>query len=343
MNESILSAWDIAEAQPASDANPRELLIHAVNYAILAPSSHNSQPWQFRITGEQLELYADRTRALAVVDHADRELVISCGAALFCVRATLQHLGVEPLIELEPEGPASDLLARVGVGKRRSATEADHALFQAITQRRTTRTPFEARDLPDTLQRSLADAAEGEGAALLVMRTPQQRTELAEFIAQALDRALMLYRQLRELAAWIHPNRRASRDGVPGYAIGMGDIMSSVAPIVMRTFDLGGGIAARDRDIAVGSPMLAVIGTDSDNSIDWLVAGQALMHLLLLATAQGVRASYLNQPIELPHLRWRLREMLASELYPQLCLRLGYGPMVKPTPRRAVEGMLILE
>jgi nitroreductase len=138
MNESILSAWDIAETRSVGDASPRDLLILAVNYAILAPSSHNSQPWQFRIKGEQLELYADRSRALAVVDYADRELVISCGAALFCVRATLQHLGVEPLIELEPEGTATDLLARVRVGKRQVPTEADHILFQGITERRTT-------------------------------------------------------------------------------------------------------------------------------------------------------------------------------------------------------------
>ena len=88
MSDSNLSAWDISEAKPLDDASPRELLIHAVNYAILAPSSHNTQPWQFRIHGRQLDLYADRSRALAVVDHADRELVISCGAALFSVKVS---------------------------------------------------------------------------------------------------------------------------------------------------------------------------------------------------------------------------------------------------------------
>lgn len=343
MSESDLSAWAISEAKSVAEASPNQLLVHAVNYAILAPSSHNSQPWQFRINNEQLELYADRTRALAVVDHADRELVISCGAALFCLRVALQYLGVEPLIELAPDGPAADLLARVRVGERHNPTEEDRTLFQAITQRRTTRTAFEPRDLPDPLQRALADAVEGEGASLWVMRTPQQRTQLAELIALADQEQWSDPRVRRELAAWIHPNRRASHDGIPGYAMGMSDLMSSTAPFVMRTFDLGGGIAARDRDIAIGSPLLAVIGTKADNSGDWLVAGQALMHLLLLATAQGVRASYLNQPIELPHLRWRLREMLANELYPQLCLRLGYGPMVTPTPRRTVDDVLILE
>jgi nitroreductase len=343
LNESNLSAWDISETDFRGEANPRELLIRSVQYAILAPSTHNSQPWQFRVVGELLELYADRTRALAVVDHADRELVISCGAALFVLRVCLQNFGVEPAIELQPDGFDTDLLARVRIGKPRIPTAQDHALFQAITQRRTTRAPFEARELSDPLQRSLASVVEQEGASLWTMRTPQQRAELADLIAQADREQWSDPRVRRELAAWVHPNRRASRDGLPGYALGMGDLMSSTAPIIMRTFDLGGGIAARDREIAIGSPQLAVIGTAGDNSRDWLLAGQALMHLLLLATTEGVRASYLNQPIELPHLRWHLREMLVNELYPQLCLRLGYGPMVQPTPRRAVEDVLILE
>src|SRR3712207_1323163 len=74
------------EARPVTpppfppDAAPTELLRAAVGYAIRAPSSHNTQPWRFRITDGAVELFADRTRALAVVDPHDRELTISCGA-----------------------------------------------------------------------------------------------------------------------------------------------------------------------------------------------------------------------------------------------------------------------
>ena len=62
-------------------------------YAILAPSGHNTQPWLFRIRNGVLALRADRTRALPVVDPDDRELTISCGAALFNLRAAARGLG----------------------------------------------------------------------------------------------------------------------------------------------------------------------------------------------------------------------------------------------------------
>ena len=54
----------------------------AVAEAIRAPSSHNTQPWLFRIAGDHLGVMADRSRALPVADPQDRELVISCGAAI---------------------------------------------------------------------------------------------------------------------------------------------------------------------------------------------------------------------------------------------------------------------
>jgi hypothetical protein len=91
------------------------------------------------------------------------------------------------------------------------------------------------------------------------------------------------------------------------------------------------------------SPVLVVLGTDQDKRLDWLIAGQAMQKVLLRATAHGVAASYLNQPIELDELRPRLIEVLGRSGYPHLILRLGYGAEVRPTPRRSVGDVLIPE
>lgn len=44
-----------------------------LKYAVLAPSSHNTQPWIFRVSNERVALFADRTRALPANDPDDRE------------------------------------------------------------------------------------------------------------------------------------------------------------------------------------------------------------------------------------------------------------------------------
>lgn len=63
--------------------------------------------------------------------------------------------------------------------------------------------------------------------------------------------------------------------------------------------------------------------------------------MLLLATAERLSASFLNQPIEVPALRPELARTLGVAGQPQLLLGLGYGADVPPTPRRAVEDVLM--
>ena len=73
------NSWNISEEAFPVQGGPEEKLRFLLNYAVLAPSGHNTQPWLFRLSGDKVELYADRTRGLAVVDPEDRALVISCG------------------------------------------------------------------------------------------------------------------------------------------------------------------------------------------------------------------------------------------------------------------------
>jgi hypothetical protein len=121
---------------------------------------------------------------------------------------------------------------------------------------------------------------------------------------------------------------------MPGFALGLGGLSSNLAPIIVRTFDFGEGQAAKDQELATGSPVLGVLGTGANTLESWLSGGQALERVLLRARAEDVWASFLNQPIEVPELLAKLRDALRLKGFPQLLLRLGYGPKVKPTPRR---------
>jgi uncharacterized protein (DUF1778 family) len=315
-----------------------EKLRATVKYAVRAPSSHNSQPWLFRITaGDALELRADRARGLPVVDPDDRELVISCGAALFQLRVALRHFGCAPRVERLPDAADPDLLARVRLSGAWERTAEDEGLFQAIFTRRTNRLPFEDRSLPEQLGHALEAAAQAEGTWLHVFRTSEARTAVADLIAEA-DRLQMADKRFRrELAAWLRPNWSDRSDGIPGFALGLGDVMSAAGPLVVRTFDVGRGQAARDQELAVGSPMLALLGTARDTKAEWLAAGQGLARVLLRARVDGVSASFLNQPVEVGELRLRLLNLAGRAGFPQILLRFGYGRETPATPRRPLD------
>jgi len=115
MAEPISDAWVVSDTAFPRTAGPTDQLRFLVNYAVLAPSTHNTQPWLFKVGGEKLELYADRTRSLAVADPEDRELTISCGASLFHLRIAARHFGHQEAVEPFPRQDNPDLLARFGL------------------------------------------------------------------------------------------------------------------------------------------------------------------------------------------------------------------------------------
>jgi hypothetical protein len=75
---------------------------------------------------------------------------------------------------------------------------------------------------------------------------------------------------------------------MPGYAHGMThDIASHLGPFLIRTFDIGKGQAAKDKELASGSPVLAVLGTDDDDErLNWIQTGQALERIVLTIYGQ---------------------------------------------------------
>ena len=130
---------------------------------------------------------------------------------------------------------------------------------------------------------------------------------------------------------------------MPAYSQGVNPLVDASTPIVamvIRTFDVGHGVAATHEALARGSPLLVVLSTGVDSNESWLATGQALARVLLVVAASGFSASFLNQPIEVPELRRRLAKMVGTARYPQLVLRIGRGPAVPHSPRRPLTDVL---
>jgi len=331
----------VTESDLPPNATDAEILRFVVNYAVLAPSGHNTQPWLFRIADTELQLLADRTRALPVVDPHDRALTISCGAALDHLSVAARRFGRDLSIDELP-GNDPDHLATVRLRNEVTPGPEDIALFEAIPNRRTTRAMFDARNLPTTLLEDCCALAEKNGTELAIIQEEPHRSEIADLVAEGDRTQFSVPGFRRELAAWVHSRRGASRDGMSGENFGMPDLLSPVGALVIRTFDLGNGVAAGDRKkIVEGSPVLAVFSTEDDEITDWIATGRALSRVLLKLTASGATASFLNQPVEVDALRPRLGKLIGTSGMPQLLLRFGYGEPVPATARRPVEDVLI--
>ncbi|MGR7920912.1 Acg family FMN-binding oxidoreductase [Zobellella denitrificans] len=295
--------------------------------AILAPSSHNTQPWRFRLSASAIDLLADRRRALPVNDPDDRELTISCGCALMNLRIAAARRELGTHTTLLPEAADPGWLARVALVPGADVPADQAALAEAIPRRHSCRHPFEPRAIPETDIPRLVAAAAAEGAWLRPLTESGARAQLVSLIAEGDTAQWADARWRRELAAWMHPRRLGDGLSVPTLAV-------PLTRLLVRAFNLGEGVAARNGTLAESAPLLAVLGTDEDNPRHWLLAGQALQRMLLVACRQGLQAAYLNQPIQVARLRPCLRPLTGGG-HAQLLLCLGY-PHTPPaaSPRR---------
>lgn len=312
---------------------PAEKLRFLVHWAVLAPSSHNSQPWLFIAHDNHIAIHADRTRALPVVDPHDRELVISCGCAFMYLRVAAAYFNVPIRVYRNTEDD-SDLLANVYFDPDAPAQNALVDLFEQLPERVTNRFAY----LEDSVsEEQLSLFAEICSSHLITLRSyhdDTSRHELADRISRGDEKQMASKAYRRELASWLHHNRSRSRDGMPGLTQGLGEFMSLAAPITLRTFDLGKGQAAKDRELAEHSPALCVLGTNRDHHLDWVRTGEALAQVLLVASQQGLSTSFLNQPIEIDIMRTELARHVGLR-FPQVLFRVGKATREAPhTPRR---------
>ncbi|MFG3436471.1 Acg family FMN-binding oxidoreductase [Nonomuraea sp. NPDC047897] len=318
----------------------RDRAIHgALEAARWAPSVHNTQPWSFAVSGDEISVRADVDRKLRMGDPSGRELLISCGAALFTIRTALRCEGFEPIVRVLPDPDRPSLVATVTLGGPVEVDEHTRDLGRQIERRRTHRAGFTDLPVPDRLLDALTREARAEGAKLTPVGSPEAVEIVAALTraaqeAQSADRVLTL-----EVIRWARPPGSARTDGVPA------DAYPRTAPHTDPHFPQRDyawrhewGVEGGQEQTATG--VVALLTTRGDTREEWIAAGQALQRVLLLACAHGVSAAFHTQALEMYHLREFLRQEVCGHEYPQMIMRLGITFDEGSTVRRSLPDVL---
>lgn len=320
---------DDAVGQPAPILADRADFLIAT--AARAPSVQNTQPWRFRVRPLSIELHADSRRRLRV-DPAGREMLISCGAALYGLRLGVRSLGFTSQVDLLPDPARPSLLARVSLGQAQPITPDEQHLLDAIPHRHTHRGPFGAGPLPPGLLPALQQDARAEGATLTLIDRTRGYERLADLVTAARAGQDADAAATADMQDWTHSPASHARDGVPATAFTT-QASQHRSQLSQRDFDLGRRLGQLD---ASGPPpaATAILHTSGDDPGDWLCAGQALHRILARAASRWIFASLHTQPLENPAIRARIADQLTLAGAPQMILQLGPARITQATARR---------
>ncbi|TYB44882.1 Acg family FMN-binding oxidoreductase [Actinomadura chibensis] len=334
--------------QTKNNVETGEAVRRAVEDAVQAPSVHNTQPWRFGVRGARLTLRADPDRRLGVADPAGREMLISCGAALYNLRLSLRAQGFEPVVRTLPDPDRPHLLADVhaepGADPPDEDVEREHA---QIRLRHSHRGGFRDEQVSAGVLAALRHAAEREGARLVQAVDPNVRGALAALTeaAEHVQRRTPAY--AAEIARWAPAPTTARRDGVQHAAYPSRPARTE-PNFAARDFARGQGWGVRpsapDEGGTAGTGLVVLLVTGDDTPAAWLDAGQALQRVLLRAAEHGLSAAYHTQALQVPELREFIRARFCGDAHPQMLLRLGVPEGEElATVRRPVEEVLTEE
>lgn len=331
--EAVARIWRPVGEDPGAGS---DVMRELVRYATLAPSSHNTQCWRFRLGDHEVSLLPDYGHRCPVVDPDDHHLFVSLGCAAENLAQAAGAFGLQG--EWGFDGAQESLDITLQAGKANSS-----ALFRAITHRQSTRAEYDGHPLTKEELGLLEKAGTAKGVHVHLLTDKRLMETVLDFVvkdntAQMRDPAFV-----RELKQWIRFNGRQAVELGDGLYAGASGNPTAPAWLGSLLFDLFFSEGAENDKYARqvrSSAGIAVFASERDEQAHWIEAGRAFQRFALQATALGVRTAHLNQPVESATLRPQFAQALDITGRPDLVIRFGRGPEMPWSLRRPLEAVL---
>jgi hypothetical protein len=334
-----------------------------LSYALLAPSSHNTQPWRVDLRDpDRIHLYADPRRALPRADPLNRQLLVSQGCFIETCSIALMHHGWSArMIPLRGDDRDSALAGKVPVVSielSRGAQRPEPSLFGAIVGRHTNKRAYDpTRMIPSRHLDVIVAAAGVEGCEVQLVTDRARILRLAHFCNEAMAIDVSDRARNQETAAWFRFDDGEVARNRDGFGVAQGGVdgwrkwlAESLFLSRSRAADPKGGFATKSvelaREQASSASAFAWVKTAQNRGSDQVAAGRSYVRAQLAAESLGVRTHPFSQLLQEYPAMASLRAQFEGEFgvtsgeTVQMLFRLGYAEPTLHSARRALGGML---
>jgi nitroreductase len=326
------TAWQINEYGFPQHSSGYEKLKYLLNYAVLAPSSHNTQPWKFAVEDQEIHVQVDKSRWLRVADADQRELFISIGCALENLLVAATYFGYSYRVTYFPDHQDDSRVASVHfVAEGKTPSLTDSELFYAIALRHTNRHVYARQAVSERDMARLHSCVNAPDVYLHMTDDAGIKRQVDRLLVQADVRQFADPKYREELAYWIGQG-----------AFGHSWLIARIGQMAVTYLNMGSSVPEQDSEVLTGAPVLAVLSTRRDDHLAHVKVGQTFEQMALNATILNMGIQPMNQIVQIREIRAEIAALIPqADVFPQFTFRLGYAtPEVEHTPRQQLESVL---
>lgn len=296
----------------------KDKLFFLIGFGILAPSTHNTQPWRFRVKDDKVLIYANSERELPVGDRDKRFLYFSLGAAMENILIAGKHYNF--LFETSyPKSLGEPIVLTAKIGDIVDSEELIYHIVNRISNRHIFKDI-----LPEERVLKLVGDMREEGARVDIVMGGEQKERLVDLIKRTTHSVMSEPSFRKELAGYVKTNITGSKFGMPAYVMGVPTVISLLVPTVLKYVDVE-SFKTKKQEGAMNAPVFGVISTEEDALKDWVKAGQLFQKIALLATKYGLSTHPMAAPLHTETGYRELQSIINTNFRPQFLFRLGYG------------------
>jgi len=340
-NKKNYAAWGIKVDDFPHNSTLNEQIKFLLNFALLAPSGHNSQPWELKLKDNTILIFKNQKRFLIEHDAQGRQCYISIGCLIENLIIAADYFGFETKINYFSSNQQDRLVANITLTKNLLETKNPQHLINYITRRVSDKNKYSGVEPQSQIIEDLSKGAPPE--INIVAATGETKNALAKIIIEAQIQVMDKDNFRKELSNFIKSNTTKSYYGMPGFTIGIPGPISFIASKLIKIFNLSKLTKKQDLDLLINNtPTIFVITTGSDYPLNWINCGRFLENLWLQLTKQGFVCAPWAGAVQLPIFREKVKKLLNLQSYPQVILRCGYPKtLARHSPRFSLEKLII--
>ncbi len=270
-----------------------------LSVAVWAPSGDNSQPWRFKLNGNNLKIYNLPDRDLPFFNFGQRGSLAAHGALIENIEIAAGHFGLKPEIKTFPDDSDLNFIAEIYFIKIDKST---HPLYEAIKMRCTNRKAYKKEKLPAEQVQAILNSANGfEGFKVIVTEDQGQKDEIGKASAN-MERIVLSDPQLHtpffENVVWLEEEERKLKKGLyaktmelPGPKFWIFKLASKWSRMkYLVKIGLPDLIAADNSKIYAAAGAFFAVVAPTGSSKDFFTTGRIMQRIWLQATKFGLNA-----------------------------------------------------